>query len=78
MTCLLHASTLARGLSFTGSAVLAAAAVGQPAPTSIANPADIAAATKHVKVALGASLSGQAVSTAQTRPHGCSVKYSSR
>ena len=42
-----------------------------------ANPADIASATNHVKVALAETLAGQPVSTAQTRPYGCSVKYSS-
>jgi alkyl hydroperoxide reductase subunit AhpC len=42
-----------------------------------ANPADIASATNHVKVALGETLAGKDISTAQTRPYGCSVKYSS-
>ncbi len=42
-----------------------------------ANRADIATATNHVKVALGEALAGKAVTTAQTRPYGCSVKYSS-
>jgi peroxiredoxin len=42
-----------------------------------ANQADIATATNHVKAALGETLAGQAVSVAQTRPYGCSVKYSS-
>ena len=41
------------------------------------NPADIAAATNHVKVALGEALAGRAISQATTRPYGCSVKYSS-
>ena len=41
-----------------------------------ANPADIASATNHVKVALGESLAGKPVSTAATRAYGCSVKYS--
>jgi hypothetical protein len=44
-------------------------------PTS--NPADIATATNHVKVALAESLAGKPVSTASTRAYGCSVKYSS-
>ncbi len=44
-------------------------------PTS--NPADIATATNHVKVALAESLAGKPVSTAATRAYGCSVKYSS-
>ena len=42
-----------------------------------ANPADIASATNHVKVALAETLAGKAVSVASTRPYGCSVKYSS-
>jgi peroxiredoxin len=41
------------------------------------NPADIATATNHVKVALAETLAGKPVSTASTRPYGCSVKYSS-
>jgi len=39
------------------------------------NPADIASATNYVKVALDESLSGKTVSTANTKPYGCSVKY---
>ena len=42
-----------------------------------ANPADIATATNHVKVALGETLAGTPVTTATTRPYGCSIKYSS-
>lgn len=41
------------------------------------NPADVATATNHVKVALAESLAGKPVSTPVTRPYGCSVKYSS-
>jgi hypothetical protein len=41
------------------------------------NPADIPGATNHVKQALAESLAGKPVSTASTRPYGCSVKYSS-
>lgn len=41
------------------------------------NPADIPAATNHIKQALGESLAGKPVSTPITRPYGCSVKYSS-
>jgi AhpC/TSA family len=41
------------------------------------NPADIASATNHVKVALAEALAGKPVSTPATRPYGCSVKYSS-
>ena len=39
------------------------------------NPADITSATNYVKVALDESLSGKAVSNANTKPYGCSVKY---
>jgi peroxiredoxin len=42
-----------------------------------ANPADVATATNHVKVALNESMAGKPVSTPVTRPYGCSVKYSS-
>jgi peroxiredoxin len=42
-----------------------------------ANPADVATATNHVKVALNELLAGKPVSTPVTRPYGCSVKYSS-
>src|SRR4051812_40925297 len=40
-----------------------------------ANPADIQGATNYVKVALDESLAGKTVSTANTKPYGCSVKY---
>jgi peroxiredoxin len=39
------------------------------------NPADITSATNYVKVALDESLSGKAVSNANTKPYGCSIKY---
>lgn len=39
------------------------------------NPADIATATNHVKVALNEALAGKPISQATTRPYGCSVKY---
>ena len=42
-----------------------------------ANPADVATATNHVKVALAETLAGKPVSQATTRPYGCSVKYTS-
>ena len=42
-----------------------------------ANPADVATATNHVKVALAETLAGKPVSQATTRPYGCSVKYPS-
>jgi len=41
------------------------------------NIADIASATNHVKMALAETLAGKPVSTATTKPYGCSVKYSS-
>src|SRR5881392_2650257 len=40
-----------------------------------ANPSDIQGATNYVKVALDESLAGKTVSTANTKPYGCSVKY---
>src|SRR5436853_6867199 len=39
------------------------------------NPNDIASSTNYVKVALDESMSGKAVSNANTRPYGCSIKY---
>ena len=41
------------------------------------NPADVAGATNHVKVALGEALAGKTISQPSTRPYGCSVKYAS-
>src|SRR5207302_7209433 len=41
------------------------------------NPADIPSSTNYVKVALDESLSGKPISTPQTKPYGCSVKYKS-
>ena len=41
------------------------------------NPADIASAINHVKVALAETTAGKPVTTATTRPYGCSIKYSS-
>src|SRR5438270_3892367 len=41
------------------------------------NPADIPSSTNYVKAALDESLAGKAVSNAQTKPYGCSVKYKS-
>ncbi len=38
-------------------------------------PEDIAASTNHVKVALDEAMAGKSVTTASTRPYGCSVKY---
>ena len=39
------------------------------------NPADIPSSTNYVKVALDESLAGKSVTTANTKPYGCSVKY---
>ena len=39
------------------------------------NPKDIESSTNYVKVALDESMSGKAVSNANTKPYGCSVKY---
>ena len=39
------------------------------------NPADIADSTNYVKVALNESMGGKTVSTANTKPYGCQVKY---
>src|SRR5881409_1415871 len=41
------------------------------------NPADIPNSTNYVKAALDQSLAGKSVSTPQTKPYGCSVKYKS-
>ncbi len=41
-----------------------------------ANPADVAGATNHVKAALAEVTAGKAVTTASTKPYGCSIKYS--
>jgi hypothetical protein len=38
-------------------------------------PEDIAGSTNYVRVALEESMAGKAVTTASTRPYGCSVKY---
>jgi peroxiredoxin len=39
------------------------------------NPSDIASSTNYVKVALDETMAGKPVSTPQSRPYGCSVKY---
>jgi peroxiredoxin len=41
------------------------------------NPADIPSSTNYVKAALDESLAGKPVTTPQTKPYGCSVKYKS-
>ena len=43
--------------------------------TPSANPADVKAARNYVRAALDESLAGKPVSTASTRPYGCSLKY---
>jgi peroxiredoxin len=42
-----------------------------------ANPADIPGATNYVKTALTEIAAGKPVSNANTKPYGCSIKYSS-
>lgn len=39
------------------------------------NPDDIASSTNYVKVALDESMAGKKVSTPNSRPYGCSIKY---
>src|SRR3989440_4735843 len=39
------------------------------------NPADIPSSTNYIKAALDQSLAGKSISTPQTKPYGCSVKY---
>ncbi len=41
------------------------------------NPSDIPSSTNYVKAALDQSLTGKSVSTPETKPYGCSVKYKS-
>jgi peroxiredoxin len=41
------------------------------------NPADIPSSTNYVKAALDQSLAGKPITTPQTKPYGCSVKYKS-
>jgi peroxiredoxin len=41
------------------------------------DPADVKTATNYVKSALQAVMTGKTVTTTDTRPYGCSVKYSS-
>lgn len=54
-----------------GTLVYAGAIDSKPS----ANPADIATATNHVKVALAESMAGKPVSTPATRAYGCTIKY---
>ena len=42
-----------------------------------ANPADIKTATNYVKQSLGEVAAGKPISSANTKPYGCSVKYKS-
>ena len=39
------------------------------------NPRDVTGATNYVNLALGEAMAGKPVTTAATRPYGCSVKY---
>ena len=55
----------------TGKLVYAGGIDSEPS----ADPADIATATPYVKNALDEVLAGKAVTTAVTKPYGCSVKY---
>src|SRR5437867_11758710 len=41
------------------------------------NPADIPSSTNYITAALDQSLAGKSISTPQTKPYGCSVKYKS-
>jgi len=41
------------------------------------NPADIPTSTNYVKAALDQTLAGKPITTPQTKPYGCSVKYKS-
>ncbi|MFL6518950.1 MAG: thioredoxin family protein [Chthoniobacterales bacterium] len=56
-----------------GKIVYEGAIDSKPTP----NPADIASSTNYVKVALDELLAGKIVSTATTKPYGCSIKYKS-
>lgn len=42
-----------------------------------ANPADIKTATNYIKQSLGETFSGKPISSAMTKPYGCSIKYKS-
>jgi hypothetical protein len=39
------------------------------------NPADISSSDNYVKIALDEALAGKPITTATTKPYGCSVKY---
>ena len=54
-----------------GTLVYAGAIDNRPS----ANTSDVVGATNHVKAAMAETLAGKAVSVAQTRAYGCSVKY---
>jgi peroxiredoxin len=56
-----------------GTLVYAGAIDSKPS----SNPADVASATNHVKVALSEALAGKAISQPTTRAYGCSIKYGS-
>ena len=54
-----------------GKIVYEGAIDSKPSP----NPNDIPNSTNYVKIALQESMSGKPVTTANTKPYGCSVKY---
>ena len=54
-----------------GKLVYSGAIDSKPSP----KPEDIPSSTNYVKAALDESLAGKAVTTANTKPYGCSVKY---
>ena len=57
----------------TGTLVYAGGIDSEPS----ADPADVAKATPYVKNALDEVLAGKPVTTAVTKPYGCSIKYAS-
>jgi peroxiredoxin len=54
-----------------GKLIYAGAIDSKPSP----KPEDIASSTNYVKAALDESMGGKPVTTASTKPYGCSVKY---
>lgn len=54
-----------------GKVIYSGAIDSKPTP----NPDDIPSSTNYVKVALEEAMAGKQVSTATTKPYGCSVKY---
>jgi peroxiredoxin len=58
-------------ISPDGKVIYQGAIDNKPSP----KPEDIPSSTNYVKVALDESMSGKPVSTASTKPYGCTVKY---